>query len=235
MEPALVVDIGNSRVKAALFDESGKYKAFIAQRPEELPISKLTNIIFIDTRGEALWREYLLHRGAEELTSAKPLPLETFYSKELGADRAAQLVAVWYQRQFPAIIVSMGTAWVIDILDKRGIHLGGVILAGAHLRLKALHTHTGKLPLYPLPSLSPPLIGICTQEALQAGAFWGTLLEIQGWLGWLTASLPQATLWVTGGESALLLPYLPVQTIFAPELTLQGAWQWWNYLRGYFP
>lgn len=235
MEPALIIDIGNSRVKAALFDERSIIRSFIVRQPEELPIHEASSIVFVDTRGEASWREHLLRRGAEELTATAPLPFQSIYSQELGADRAAQLVAVWYQQRFPAIILSMGTAWVIDVLDERGVHKGGVILAGAHLRLRALHHYTGKLPLYPLPSSSPSPIGTHTQEALQAGAFWGALLEIQGWLSWFRATFPQAALWITGGESAQFLPYLPIESIFAPELTLQGAWQWWNYLRGYSP
>lgn len=210
-------------------------RSFIAQEPKELPLHEASHVTFLDTRSEPLWREYLLRHGAEELTASRPLPLKSDYSKELGADRAAQLVAVWYQRQFPAIILSMGTAWVIDVLDREGVHRGGIILAGAHLRLKALHSYTGKLPLYPLPSSSPSSIGTRTQEALQAGAFWGPLLELQGWLSWLKTTLPQATLWITGGESLFFLPYLPIESIFAPELTLEGAWQWWNYLRGYVP
>lgn len=83
------------------------------------------SIAYVDTRLSPQWRESLHAAGATELTSDLGLPFPTRYSPHLGPDRAAQLVAAWYAQQFPAVVLSLGTAYTLDYLDAEGRHVEG--------------------------------------------------------------------------------------------------------------
>jgi type III pantothenate kinase len=132
------------------------------------------------------------------------------------------------------MLLSLGTACVIDYFNPAGIHEGGIITAGAHLRVWALSQRTGQLPLVE-PEIPSKLWGTDTPDALRAGAIHGLGLEIQGWIRSLMGN-KAGLLWVSGGEAPLVKPYLPSNAIFAPDLTLRGAWLWWHYLQqGRFP
>nr|BAL56518.1 hypothetical conserved protein [uncultured Bacteroidetes bacterium] len=223
---ALVVEIGNTRVKVATFHEKKLIRTAILESPGELEEWIEKPIVFLDTRRSPLWREALRSYGAEELTTTLGVPFPTRYSTELGPDRAAALTAVWAEKRFPATLISLGTACVVDYLDATGYHQGGVITAGLSLRLWALAHRTGRLPLVE-PAPTPPPLGTTTQEALQSGCLRGLAHELAGWI----QQLGPASLWITGGEAPLLLPYLPSHAIFAPTLILTGAWLWWLYLQ----
>lgn len=227
---ALCLDIGNSTVKGAFFLGDGtlwKLQTFTA--PEELTQLTVCHIAYIDTRMDGSWREMLARVGAEELHPEKGLPFPTDYSQRLGPDRAAQLVAAWETRRFPAVILSVGTACTVDYLDAQGRHRGGSITAGIHLRLQVLAEKTGRLPaVSPTPTV--PLLGQDTEEAIQAGVVGGFRSEIAGRLAHLREVLGDFTLWVTGGEMDLVRMALPSDAIFAPELTLRGVWLWQRFL-----
>lgn len=223
---ALIVEVGNSRVKAALFPSQHPPEVLLLRDPTELEAWTSSSVAFLDTRNDPIWRAALERLGAQELTVAQGLPFRSEYSSQLGPDRAAQLVAAWEAGGFPALVISLGTACVLDYLDKDGVHRGGVITSGLHARLWALHHRTGRLPLV-APTENPPLLGQDTPEALQA-ALYGLVWELQGWI----RRLGPQTLWLTGGEADKIRPYLPPGSIFAPDLTLTGAWLWWQFLQG---
>mgnify|MGYP000106106582 CR=1 FL=1 len=224
---ALVIELGNSRTKMARFPAEAPPTVVTLKSPPELEKWAGEQIVFLDTRSDPVWRAALARLGAQELRTAQGLPFRTAYSTRLGPDRAAQLVAAWQAKSFPALVISLGTACVLDYLDKDGVHRGGIIAPGLHLRLWALHHRTGRLPLV-APIENPPLLGQDTPEALQSAALYGLAWELQGWIRQLN---PQ-TLWLTGGEAEKIRPYLPSGSIFAPDLTLTGAWLWWQFLQG---
>ncbi len=228
----LALDIGNSRIKAAFFTDTGEAQPVALRRPQDLTRWTHSPIAYIDTRMDGRWRAYLQELGALELVTELGVPFPTQYSARLGPDRAAQLVAAWQAKRFPAVVLSLGTAYTLDYLDGEGLHVGGVIGAGLSLRLRALAHFTGRLPRIK-PAPVSPLLGTDTTEAMQVGALRGLAFELVGWLEALPSS-PQV-LWLCGGEAPLLLPYLPSYAIFAPDLTLRGAWLWWHFLRGESP
>lgn len=228
----LVLDIGNSRVKAALFSDAGEAQPVMLRSPQALRAWTDVPIAYIDTRMASSWREALQKMGAVELGAELGLPFPTRYSARLGPDRAAGLVAAWHAKRFPAVVVSVGTAYTLDYLDAEGVHVGGVIGAGLLLRLRSLAHFTGRLPRVQ-PTADVPLLATDTAEALQAGALRGLAFELLGWLNALPA--PPQVLWLCGGDAAWLRSYLPAYAIFAPDLILRGAWLWWHFIRGEWP
>ncbi|MCS7189455.1 MAG: type III pantothenate kinase [Bacteroidia bacterium] len=231
--PLLAIDIGNSRVKAAFFSKKGESTPIWLPSPAAVLEWKDYPIAYVDTRGETAWRQVLSQVNAEELNISRKIPFNTAYTNRLGPDRIAQILAAWHVGEYPAVVISLGTACVIDFIDERGHHQGGVITAGIGLRLRALLEGAAYLPQVE-PALSPPLLGKDTTEAIQAGVINGLGFELQGWLRALAA--PPAKIWVCGGESEYLRSYFPSDTIFVPDLTLRGVWLWWHFIHeGSFP
>lgn len=229
--PIVCIDIGNSTIKAALFSLEGKMQPYPLQKPTDLTTLIGRQIAYVDTRLDTEWRAALEAVGAVELSTASGLPFRTLYTMQLGPDRAAQLVAVWSEGSFPSVVISAGTACTIDYMDREGIHRGGMITAGIHLRLRALAQHTGRLP-HTFPVKSPPLLGCHTVQALQAGVIGGFQREVLSTLTALQSTYGPFQIWLTGGEAPFLQDALPASTIFAPELTLRGVWLWLQYLSG---
>ncbi|MCX8112786.1 MAG: type III pantothenate kinase [Bacteroidia bacterium] len=225
----LCIDIGNSAVKAARFSPRGRLLSFWRmESPRELVGLEGEFIAYIDTRLDSEWREVLSAQGAVELTMACGVPFSSDYTPRLGPDRAAQLIAVWEAKRWPALVLSLGTACTLDYMDEKGRHRGGIITTGIDLRLRALAAHTGRLPKVQ-PTPNPPLLGKDTPEAMLAGAIHGLGLELKGWIELLKS--PNTTIWITGGEAELIRTALPSDAIFAPELTLRGVWLWQRFLR----
>ena len=65
--------------------------------------------------------------------------------RQLGADRWAALIGAWNLQRGPCVVVSAGTTVTVDALDRAGVYLGGMIVAGADLMREALARNTARL------------------------------------------------------------------------------------------
>jgi len=141
----------------------------------------------------------------------------------LGLDRISNAAFAFHTLHAPVMVKDLGTCISTVIVDGYGGFLGGTITPGRMLQRLALHEHTGQLPLVPMTSASPPVIGTHTQDAIRAGvdrAILGTAREL---IIATRCALPQlSTVWATGGDAAFFLEHIPELTP-APELmTLRG-------------
>jgi len=232
----LALDIGNSRLKAALLHQGQVAETFTPkirlqfrrwrERYAALPL------YVIDTRNDPAWKALITELDGRFLEAPAGLPFPTRYAATLGPDRCAALCALFYTAERPLLHLSFGTALTGDLLDANGTHLGGFISLGLNLRLKALHQHTGRLPQLPAPQNLPPLWGTSTAEAIWIGTLHGMLAEIQSYLRGAQTTLGPYHLYISGGEAPLLEPFLPQSVTFVPNLTLIGVWHWQRFLFG---
>lgn len=99
---------------------------------------------------------------------------------EVGPDRIATMIgaAHLYPRQH-AIIVDLGTATTVDALRAGRDYLGGVILPGLRIAMKALEQNTARLPTV---EIAPPaaLLGRSTVEGIQSGLYFGHRAMLRG-------------------------------------------------------
>lgn len=157
------------------------------------------------------------HRTPMPLTVAVPVPAR------VGADRLAGACAAVAGRHRNAIIVNAGTAITVDLVLGRRF-LGGVIMPGPGTTLRALHAFTAQLPEVDFTRGAMPPAGIGdTRSAMR----WGAALSASGgaqaavaMLEW-RARRPVRVL-VTGGHARRLLPFLPPEWLYVPDLTLVG-------------
>jgi type III pantothenate kinase len=143
---------------------------------------------------------------------------------EIGADRLAAAVAAHEAGQWPAIVISCGTATAFTVLDAKGRLCGGAIAPGLQTQLAALLGATAQLPEI---TLRRPRSALAksTQEAIRAGVmlnFQGGANEI---IRQLSAALPGRKiprLILTGGLAHHLAGSLELPHTLRPLLVFEG-------------
>lgn len=144
------------------------------------------------------------------LTSSTPLPIEVRYGSRatLGNDRVAAVAgAVSRFPGEPLLVVDAGTAVTIDIVDEKGVFLGGNIAPGLRLRFSSLHTATSALPEID-PEGSLPEFGHDTASAIRSGVVNGIVAEIADSLRRARDIIGCHRIVLTGSDAPLLLPHL---------------------------
>ena len=123
------------------------------------------------------------HRAADEivLVTSGDLPLEVKLPRPdmVGVDRLLDGFAANRLRSpgRPAVVVDVGSAITVDLVDAAGAFLGGAILPGIAMSARALHEFTDLLPQIDMAELAepPPALGTVTVAAMRSGLFWGAV------------------------------------------------------------
>lgn len=159
-------------------------------------------------------------------TQAHCGPLRIAYAQpaRLGVDRFLALLAAAHSRNATGVLlVAVGTALTIDLLDAGGLHRGGRIAPSPALMREALHARAAQLP-----ATGGRLVEFAadTDDALASGCEGAALALVERSLveaRRLLGATP--ALWLHGGGMAALLPHLP-QAIPVPGLVLEGLARW---------
>ena len=141
--------------------------------------------------------------------------------KTLGADRVCDAVCVIEEYKTPAIIIDMGTATTLSVIDKDNNHIGGMIIPGIKTSLDSLSSHASQLPFI---SLEAPkhLIGKNTVECMQSGMIYGTASMIDGLIDRIKEELGEDTSVIsTGGLARLIIPYSKHEITYDPNILLK--------------
>lgn len=212
----LVIDIGNSAAKAAIFDGQADAPLESLSRPPGdlsflLPLARrhdcrraiLSSVVDLS----AAMRRNLaaLPCPVLQLTASTPVPIGNRYRtpETLGTDRLA--AAVGAAMRFPernVLVVDAGTCITYELVTAHGEYLGGNISPGLNLRLAALHQGTGHLPLVSSSDghARLPLLGYDTPTAIRAGIVRGITYEIEGYVRRLSKKYPDLLVVLTGGD-----------------------------------
>lgn len=124
----------------------------------------------------------------------------------------------------PAIVLDMGTATTMVVIDKNNCYLGGAILPGVKLSYSALASGTSLLPDI---SITPPKKAIATNtvDSMRSGAVFGTAATIDGMIERMEAELGYACRVVaTGGLANAIAPYCRREILCDDDLLLKGLW-----------
>ncbi len=209
----LVIDIGNSVSKAAVFDrQSCIYmltRDIIRAADIQILLAEYPDIIhtIISTvrKKQPSFAGLLRDRGIKVLLldHLTALPIRNSYgSKEtLGYDRIA--AAVEASARFPGqeiLIIDTGTAITIDFVGSENEFLGGNISPGLLMRFRSLHEFTGRLPLVE-PAAQDALLGTDTEHAIRAGVQKGIIFELDGYINEQKKRYPRLKVLMTGGDA----------------------------------
>lgn len=122
----------------------------------------------------------------------------------------------------PLIVVDMGTATTMVVVDKDGAYIGGAIIPGVGLSYSALSAGTSLLPNI---SIEAPkkCIGTNTVDCMKSGAVFGAAAMLDGMIARMEEELGESvTVVATGGISGCIVPYCKREIKHEPDLLLKG-------------
>lgn len=142
--------------------------------------------------------------------------------KALGADLLVECVAAKELYGAPCIVIGLGTATTMFVIDREQAYIGGIVTAGVGISLAALSSGTSKLPKIDL-SAPKKVINTDTVAAMQAGSVYGTAAMLDG----LCEAMQQEVGYpcrvvATGGLARLIVPYCRTSIILDNDLMLKG-------------
>jgi type III pantothenate kinase len=160
-----------------------------------------------------------------------PLTIRVDEPARVGIDRLIASFAAdrLRRRDHAAVVVDLGTAITVDLLDAEGAFCGGAILPGIALSARALEEHTDALPRIELDHLEKPpaAVGKSTAPAIEAGLYWGAVGAVRELIAQMSKGLPVAPdVFLTGGASAHVAELLHANAEYevhhVPHLVLAG-------------
>lgn len=141
---------------------------------------------------------------------------------QLGSDLVVNAVAGLKYYGAPLILIDMGTATTISVVDEKRNYIGGMILPGVRVSLESLVNRTSQLPKI---SLEAPkkVIGKNTIDCMKSGIVMGQASCIDGMIDRIWEELGyQTDIVATGGLAGSIVPYCKKKMIHDNELTLKG-------------
>lgn len=229
----LCIDWGNTRVKAATFQDDQLVNEY--NFSEEEALTRLMGIIEEYKPQAAILSsvanhppelKVLLQEHTRFLTlnSQTSLPvMNAYHSPEtLGADRLALAVAA--NNLYPDnnnLVISVGTAITYNFVHKNKAFRGGNITPGVEMRFRALHEYTDKLPL--VSELGELVIlGYDTETSIRSGVLMGIAAEIDGMINLYREQYPDLNVVLTGGNANLFADKLKNRIFADSQLLLKG-------------
>ena len=142
--------------------------------------------------------------------------------KTVGSDMIVDAVAAIRDYPCPIIIIDMGTATTMSVIDRSGNYIGGVILPGLKVSLDSLSGKTAQLPYI---SLETPgkVIGKNTIDCMRSGIMYGNAAMLDGLIDRMEEEIGEkATIIATGGLARLVTPLCHHSIDFEEDLLLKG-------------
>ena len=141
---------------------------------------------------------------------------------QVGSDRIVIAVAALAEYQAPLILIDMGTATTIEVVEPENRYLGGVIFPGVKVSLDALTSRAAQLPGI---SLDQPkqVIGKNTVDCMRSGTMYGNAAMIDGLVERMEEELGhKSTIIATGGLARFITPLCKRDIIVEKDLLLKG-------------
>ena len=237
----LIIDVGNSLVKFAVFEngiilfdsiiESEGIATHIKDLFKRFPKIKNSIVASVGNLNEKDLAVLSVFSEVHVLSPRSKVPFKNSYAtpQTLGVDRIALATAAFYHNpNANTLVIDAGTCLTYDMVNDYGEYLGGAISPGLAMRYKSLAEQTSKLPLLQ-PEELYDFIGNSTASSIHSGVLNGISVEIDGVIDQYRSRFADLTVILTGGDGQILSKRLK-NTIFAhSKFLLQGL----NYLLEY--
>jgi len=234
----LIVDVGNSRIKLAVFEkgmllqkEVVPHETFIEtleilrNKYNSIKTAIVSSVGNLDeTNNMYLKSNFDLHVLSHQST----LPFENKYStpSTLGVDRIALAsAACLHYPNENVLIIDAGSCITYDFLNENAEYLGGAIAPGIEMRYKAVHTFTANLPLLDK-EIPSHWIGNNTSQSIHVGVSEGVIKEIEGFIVRYKKEYHSLRVILTGGDANFLLDRLKNDIFANSNFLLEGL----NYI-----
>ena len=228
----LIIDVGNTRVKAAVFEKDNLKEVVVFQKEDIISETKKilkkndissSIVSAVATLSDENLKELHGFLNLMELNHKTKVPFKNNYKtpNTLGVDRIA--LAAYAASEYPnknVLVIDAGTCITFDFVNK-GTYLGGAISPGLKMRYKSLNNYTSKLPL--LETKEPEnFIGDNTNNCIHSGVVNGIVNEIDGVILQYKSKYQDLTVVLTGGDTNFLAKQLKNHIFANPNLVLEG-------------
>lgn len=233
----LVVDIGNTRIKSAVFDCHSIIQSYtlnnFAEFQNNVPWDKYRSLVkkiiisnVTNTEITAFLQDKMPHVPVVAVSANMRLPFQMDYETPytLGPDRIASVVGA--VAEFPnenLLIVDFGTCIKYNFCINRTF-VGGAISPGVQMRYNALHHYTGKLPLLKFDTLQlPAVVGKNSFDNLHSGVINGCMAEFKFFIDFARERYSDdLEIILTGGDAIFFENLLERKVFLRPYLILNG-------------
>ena len=141
---------------------------------------------------------------------------------QTGADLVVGAVAALREHKPPMIVIDMGTATTMMVLDETGAFIGGSISPGVRISQEALTNGTALLPGLQLDA-PRKVIGRNTIDCMRSGIMLAHACMIDGMVERMEAELGyKTTVVATGGIAKFVLPMCRTSILYDKDLLLKG-------------
>jgi type III pantothenate kinase len=235
----LVLDFGNTRIKAGLFDGSSLEEMHVFTSIIDLQhaLQTFTGIdrclIASVTKNHQEIFEICESRFSTMLfRHDTPLPIKNLYKSALtlGSDRIAASVGSFSRYPGrPVLTIDAGTCIKYNFVNAANEYLGGAISPGISMRLRAMHHYTQSLPLEKINNSYDILTGGTTQESLLSGAMIGAACEADEMISRYFHLYPALVVVLSGGDGEYLSRQLKNRFFAHQNILLEGLNTILNY------
>lgn len=229
----LCIDIGNTALKFGIFEgntlqqQGTSYEAL-----KDAVVSHVKVAIVSTVVSEHPVMNWLSDKAIPFLilSNSFTLPFSNVYTtpETLGADRIAAVAGA--KKRFPnqnSLVITAGSCITYNIINAKGVFLGGAISPGVRMRFEALQHFTAKLPLVNMdPKADVQWIGNDTKTSIETGVYRAVLNEIEGFIRQFEADFENLNILICGGDAPFLVSHLKNNIFATPSLILEGL----NYI-----
>lgn len=141
---------------------------------------------------------------------------------QVGSDRIVLAVGALAEYRAPMILMDLGTATTMEVVEPENLYVGGIIFPGVKISLDAMTSRCAQLPGI---SLDKPkhVIGKNTVDCMRSGMMYGTAAMIDGLVERIEEELGHpCTLIATGGMAQFITPLCKRDIILDKNLLLKG-------------
>ena len=211
----LVVDIGNTLQKVAVFSGEGVITALFQEKTLSIPFLEtlfhqypidraIVSSVRNDDNTVLQWLEGKTHLLRFTADCRLPICIQYATPETLGTDRIANAVganALYPNRNVLSLMA--GTCLVADFVNEKGEYLGGSIAPGVRMRFQALSKFTARLPKVE-PQNIDFFVGDSTENSILSGVMNGITQEIEGIIRQYSRHYDHLKVILSGGDAELL-------------------------------
>jgi type III pantothenate kinase len=225
----LIVDVGNTKIKFAVFKEVDLIEKMLSDSSKALETLELILQKYDGIKKTILSSTAKVPVDFFNLLSSKLQLIQFSHESQLnfvnnyttpdtlGLDRIALVsAAASIFPQTNVLVIDAGTCITFDFIDKKGIYQGGAISPGLQMRFKAMHSFTENLPFITNNLNVDRYIGKSTEEAMKVGVVKSICYEIDGYIEDYRTDYEDLTVVLTGGDYNLLSASIK-NSIFATQ------------------
>ena len=234
MTKTICFDFGNTRLKAAIFENENFAEEIVLPNDETITIK---NLLAAHKPGKTILSSVIEHNTEiEDLLAAQSAFHKLSHHTKanfttpvgkpetIGADRLALCAAaVHFYPQKNNLVVALGSCITYNFINQYHQFIGGSISPGMEMRFKAMQVFTAKLPLVQK-EWNFPLIGYDTKTNMLSGVIGGITYEIDGFIEEYAHKYGNFNVVLTGGDTSYFAGQLKNKIFADPYFLFKGLY-----------